>query len=287
MILAGCSGTGDSSKPPPIGNIPVIRGSADVAKLTLPLDPYTDNLAFIDLIERATDALVQKCMRRFGLTYPAYLPADNPNRPEHLRRWGIADPDEARQYGYVPSHVLRMKEVPPPGPVSREADDVAAGRVTEYRGQAVPDRGCFGEAADILSGGRSPGVIGDVALPRRLANESYEYAVKDSRVTAAYKQWATCMRVAGFGYRSPMDASENPEWTDLDLRSRPTKKEIETATADAHCRVKVNLVGIMYAVESAYQQRALDKHRAEVEREGAQLRAMEQEARVILGVQPR
>lgn len=115
------------------GPVPVIRSSADVGELTLPLDPFMDNLAFIDLIERATDVLVQQCMRRFGLTYPAYLPADNPNRPEHLRRWGIADPAEARQYGYVPPYIHDMSETPPAGPVSQEADDVAVGRVRKPR----------------------------------------------------------------------------------------------------------------------------------------------------------
>lgn len=95
------------------------------------------------------------------------------------------------------------------------------------------------------------------------------------------------MKSAGFTYRNPLDASGDPEWSDLDVRSRPTKKEIETATADANCRVEVNLVGIMYAVESAYQQRALEEYRTEVEREGARLRAMEEKAREILGVPPR
>lgn len=202
MILTGCAGASAGNEPE-IGPVPTIRSNADVAKLALPLDPYMDNLAFNVLIERASDVLAQRCMQRFGLTYPSYRPVEDPNRPEHLRRWGIADKDEAARYGYVPAFVLeeRMTQPPPAAPVSRDADAVAAGLIKEYHGLAVPDRGCFGEAADILNGGTAPRVMGDVALPRRLADESYERSLADSRVKAAFREWSACMRRAGFRYR--------------------------------------------------------------------------------------
>jgi hypothetical protein len=144
----------------------------------------------------------------------------------------------------------------------------------------------FWGAADLLSGGKSRGSIGGVPLARRLANESYEHAMHDPRVKKASRRWAACMRAAGYRYRFPLEANENPAWTELDLRNRPTEDEITTATADADCRVRVNLVGIMYAVERAYQQRALDRHRADVEAAGARLDAMVQRAREVLGESP-
>lgn len=280
-MVSGCSGLLTQGEPE-LGAVPVIRGNEDLGQLRLPLDPYMDDLAFIDLTERAADVLAQRCMRRFGLEYPRYRPAKHPDRPEHLRRWGVADPAEVARNGYVPQEALDLEPEPETPSVSPDADAVAAGLVSEYHGLAVPDGGCFGEAADILAGEPALRIQSDAPLPRRLSNESYEHALNDSRVKEAFKGWRKCMQAAGFRYRMPTDASGDSAWNGP-LNERPTQQELATAKADIACRLEINLVGIMAAVDAAYQQRALETNREAVERAGARLRAMEARAREVLG----
>ncbi len=90
------------------------------------------------------------------------------------------------------------------------------------------------------------------------------------------------MQAAGFRYRMPTDASGDSAWNGP-LNERPTQQELATAKADIACRLEINLVGIMAAVDAAYQQRALETNREAVERAGARLRAMEARAREVLG----
>jgi hypothetical protein len=75
------------------------------------------------------------------------------------------------------------------------------------------------------------------------------------------------MRRAGFSYRTPWDANDDPRWwVDQDTASDP---EIATATADVGCREDANLVGLWYAVETAHQTRLIEEN-------SEQLRALEQ-----------
>lgn len=282
MTVAGCSGGPPTE--PPHGEVPTIRSGKDVAALALPLDPYSDNLAFVDLLERASDHLVQRCMQRYGLTWPRYIPAADAARPEHLRRWGIADPDEAARFGYLPAELIasRGQRPPTPPPISPDAESVALGRVGEFRGVVVPEGGCFGAANRHLNGTSEGQTMEDVGLGRRLANESYEYTLEDSQVKDLFKRWSTCMRKAGYHYDKPFDASGDKAWTRTDQELRPTSRERETAMADVACRLEINLVGNWYAIEVAYQSRALEAHRAALEKESERLRATERRARQVL-----
>lgn len=282
MIVTGCGGSGEE---PPLGQVPTIESSVDVGRLTLPLDPFSDSLALVDLVGRATDHLVQNCMQGYGLSWPRYLQAVDPTRPEHLRRWGINDPAEAVQYGYLPAEVIARRgqpEPPAPSPVTPDADAVAVGRVSEFHGITVPPGGCFGEANRQLSPGKAATVMGDVGLGRRLANEAYEHSLDDSRIKALFKRWSTCMHDAGYRYQRPFDASGDPAWSELDTEQRPTDQEISTATADIECRLQINLVGTWYAVEAAYQTKALNRHRSELEEEAMAIRSLERRARDVL-----
>lgn len=283
MSLLGCMGMDCIGEDEPrLGAVPVVRNEADVRRLALPLDPYMDNLAFVDLVERASDVLVQECMGRYQLTWPRYLPAGDPDRPEHLRRWGITDADEAAQHGYLSQAVIAARDDPPSPSVSADAVAVAVGRVREFNGLAVPEGGCFGKANRRMSGSEGPGTRTDVGIGRRLSNEAYGYTLRDSRMKRLFARWSDCMKREGLHYERPWDASGDPAWSEVDTDRRPTADEVATARVDIKCRLELNLVGTWYAVDVGYQTRALNENREQLEHARDLLLATERRAREVL-----
>jgi hypothetical protein len=75
--------------------------------------------------------------------------------------------------------------------------------------------------------------------------------------------------MAGFGlkFSSPWQAND-AGWK---MDEPPTTDELRTATSDAHCRDKTNLVGIWYAVESGYQNEIISMNSQEFTKLDAQL----------------
>ncbi|WP_329563411.1 hypothetical protein OG711_37735 [Streptomyces uncialis] len=64
------------------------------------------------------------------------------------------------------------------------------------------------------------------------------------------------MADAGYDYRNPLAPPVDPR-----LRDAPKHEAIRTAARDITCKKRTNLVGIWFAVETAYQKQAVDKHR--------------------------
>lgn len=67
------------------------------------------------------------------------------------------------------------------------------------------------------------------------------------------------MKEKGFSFESPIDAIGDPAWQGGSV----TAEQISAAVADVDCKISTNLVGIGVAVQSAYDQRYIDEHRAE------------------------
>lgn len=92
---------------------------------------------------------------------------------------------------------------------------------------------------------------------QKLSHQSYDRAISDSQVLSAFRKWRTCMKAAGYDYRSPMKLLE-VRW------KRPVGKrgerEIATALDDIKCRQSANVTGIWNAVEAAYEQRHIDEN---------------------------
>ncbi|MPZ85665.1 MAG: hypothetical protein GEV28_36910 [Actinophytocola sp.] len=65
-------------------------------------------------------------------------------------------------------------------------------------------------------------------------------AEADSRVRAVFTGWSRCMSAAGFDYRDPMAANNDPTFG----TGVPTAEEIATATADVACRTEENVNGV-------------------------------------------
>src|SRR5262249_34663169 len=125
----------------------------------------------------------------------------------------------------------------------------------DANGHPLPDDGCIGEAGRQLRG-TSPNQ--DWTYAENLATDAHRRSENDSRVLAAMSAWSTCMKGKGYRYARSGDPN-NQNWPEP-----PGPAEIAVATADVACKLQTNLVGIWFAVETAYQLRAIDQNASQL-----------------------
>jgi hypothetical protein len=65
------------------------------------------------------------------------------------------------------------------------------------------------------------------------------------------------MKERGYSYSSPMVAVEDKRFT---KSATASAEEIRVAQADVACKRENNVIGVWYAVEVAYQERAIEKN---------------------------
>jgi hypothetical protein len=257
VALAGCSrpaAPATGGQEPPVASPRILRSPSEIV---LPVDAYREPLQQRLAVAKAQDLLGQACMRRLGFDWeiPERVPS---RRNDNERRYGVFDERLAATYGYHPEPdlehdraVLRNKRIK----LSPAAMTAWGGKgPSSLNGREVPKGGCLGEARRQLGDGQEPA---GMDLPDRLATDSMTRAETDSRVRNAWQQWSGCMRKAGYHYRTPWDAHDDPGWWQGPGSSR---REIATATADVRCRKETNLVGVWMAVEAAYQQQAIERN---------------------------
>jgi hypothetical protein len=267
LLTAGCGLGSDShgaEAEPELGPIRVI---ADTDEIVLPIDAYIEDRKQRVLIKRAAWTLVKKCTERFAIEYT--LPLDLllrgtvEDRLKNGRRYGVSDLQSVSKYGY--------NEPPETRPVVSNDNGSGwnpsetemlilrgptggAASPKDVNGNPLAEGGCEVEADRKLAEaeGNSAPAAPDLSLPGRLSIESFKLAERDSRVQAAMKGWSDCMARSGFKYKSIWDPHDTA-WPD-----GPSSAEIATAKADVECKKQVNLLGIWYATESAYQKQKID-----------------------------
>ncbi len=263
--IAACDG-GDKPSDngePALGAIPTVRTASEIV---LPLDSYLPDDSTQRTISAAQNILLRQCVARFGLEFPISLGGDSTTSPNlNARRYFVFEEAKAQTDGYHLSREARDE-------MDRVAAERNAGRVeissdvrnivegkgpTTFNGQPVPQGGCSKEAAAKLGG---DGVDTIKLNVQGLRHESYGRMMADSRVSAVNALWSKCMKELGFDYPDPKAANEDRRWS----ADEPSKVEIDTAVADAKCKNKHNVVGVMLAVETAYQKRIIDQKAAEL-----------------------
>jgi hypothetical protein len=65
------------------------------------------------------------------------------------------------------------------------------------------------------------------------------------------------MKRSSHHYATPGAAMRDKRWK----TPQPTKAEIDTAVADTTCRLKLNYLGVIGALRSAYERRQVERHR--------------------------
>ncbi|MFB4311535.1 hypothetical protein [Actinomadura sp. GTD37] len=254
LVLAGCAAPPHRDEPPAR-----IVHIADVAALVLPLDAYRPTPAQRRSVQRAEKTLVMACLRRFGLAADIADPAPPPFA-QNARRYGLADEVRAKKLGYSTPEISKR---PPRPELPQQVRQVAWGDgPATVRGRRVPAEGCVGEADRRLNAGVQPGGT----LADRLAFASLEASEQDTRVRAAFARWSTCMKRAGHSYATPMDANRDRRFRDA-RKHDADQLETETAVADVRCKHQSRLIDVWAGAEAAYQERAIARHRPELDRE--------------------
>lgn len=259
IALAGCS-TAPAATPDfgaadldtALGRVPA--DPSMVHGLDLPLDP--SQLTPVEELEvvKARNTLMERCLARHGLTFtfPAVDPVRDAAKP---RRHGLVDAGEAAAYGYRDPAVFATHDADVPQPTP---DVVSV--ITGARGHDVPPGGCAGEADRTLAPDAKPG---QEPVSFGLSGRSLEITRTTPPVTAAAAAWSRCMAEAGFGYRQPEAAMNDPAFS----AGRASPHEIAVATQDVHCKERVEWVRTWVGVERAVQDVLVRQHTADLSRE--------------------
>lgn len=242
--------------PPPITAIPQIDRTEG---LVLPIEAYRMNAEQRKLLARARAILVDQCMRPFGFRRALQASDGNSNLTPMTRRYGVTDPAIAAEWGYhlAPGQgtVDRKEKGPIVSPAellvwagSESGQPLPQGQAPPtYNGLQVPAGGCAGEASRKLALDERDG-LGE-SLTTSIDFDGFTQAKSDPRVVDVFAKWSTCMRPKGYNYRDPLAAAGAADMTS----QSPSATEIQTALADVICKSENNVVGVWFAVESAYQ----------------------------------
>ncbi|MBP2056739.1 hypothetical protein J2Z21_009758 [Streptomyces griseochromogenes] len=90
-----------------------------------------------------------------------------------------------------------------------------------------------------------------------IKGNSFDDSLADSRVKAVFSRWSACMKAHGYHLADPLKAADLPSMS----APEPTSAEIAQAETDVACKGKVNVVGVWFAVESAYQKSEIKENR--------------------------
>ncbi|MFJ4779854.1 hypothetical protein [Streptomyces sp. NPDC088762] len=279
VFLAGCSGAGGAGGgEPELGPVEV---DPQTATLSLPMDAYTDTEAERIRMGQVQQALISRCMARYGFGYEGVKSAEargGGTEDRHRYLFGLADPVYAAAHGYDKSAGEGTPPKPPAPQLSDSAYVVMNGEQPGVRGGKIPDAKSEEEAAQVDSGltaaGQKVPAGGcareayrklyaptkdsvDLLFTFGLASEAHDRSKQDSRVVKVLEKWSACMDKSGYsGIDTPYDVVEK-----LGLEGdKGGPKAVTVAKADVACKREVNLVGVWAAVEKAYQERLVEEH---------------------------
>jgi hypothetical protein len=263
---AACSHRAGRPAAEPEPSLGAIAHPRSLAEVGLPLDAYVVTPQQQVSLFRAGDMLTQNCMRRFGLTFPTIQRGVATVDPIRDRRLDFIGAERAARLGFRPERDPGNEER------MRQAETLAAqmtstqlavlyGRngpadvpkLNSYGGRPVPPKGCTGEAQEKLSEGA--GEV-DSMLVTQLMSIASHWAEADSRMRAVTGRWSGCMARAGYRYTTPKDALNDSRWSG----DAASGREIAAAVAYARCQDEVNWLGVSAAVQTAYQQREVERN---------------------------
>lgn len=268
LVLLGCSADGGGDDVAVSSGSEQARVSGEVVVpegVALPLDAYAFSDKEAQVIGQATEASVMECFQAYGFAAadaePLPVGSGGAKTERHARRYAVADAEVAATYGYHP---------PQNGDVRRDfyeahtAEELQVlvgptegkSAVSQYRGRAVPQGGCLGQAVAAVAAGDAAAQRAGEELVSSVQADAWNASLRDPRVLDVFAAWSACMAEAGYSYEAPMQANDDPAW------QSPTAspEEIATATADVACKEKTDLVAVWSSVEAEHQAGSIAKH---------------------------
>ncbi|GGV81169.1 hypothetical protein ABZ178_20210 [Streptomyces massasporeus] len=249
----------DFKNPPKVSATPSMAASVN---LELPLEAYAWTDDELRTRRQGEDLLAAACMGDYGFDLEPRPSYRGDKALRDANRYGVSDPDKASRFGYHPDPAARGPKPPKENYSSAESLVLFGPREgesakAEQNGKTIPKGGCWGKSLRDLAS-KGPKVHPDQEeFADQLAGFTYQESQKDSRVKKAFSAWSACMKKQGYTYSSPMAAVEDKRFTKAGTASA---EEIRVATADVTCKRENNVIGVWYAVEVAYQERAVEKN---------------------------
>jgi hypothetical protein len=266
VTVSGCAGHDTAALPAPVPT-PTM---SSVLREQLPITAYELAEPQVAQAEYLGQRLQQRCMQGFGFDYlpglsTAYISQSvRIMREFDTRRYGVTDPVAIQTFGYqLPSWTAGA--APTSGSDKLPAPELAVliGTATAYHDRPVPSGGCSAQAeqelsqAGISSEVQQSGGSGAGTLAGDIRSSAFDQAQSDPRVRAVFAKWSACMRAYDYSYGTPFDAGADPRWS---TTGPPSAAEIETAERDLGCKLRVNLLGVEFAVESDYENIAIARN---------------------------
>ncbi|HMR48302.1 MAG TPA: hypothetical protein PKE40_04150 [Arachnia sp.] len=265
LLVSGCGrpATEDTSEPPIADPPPPLTSVTQIAPPLLGYSPTPQEAATIQM---AQGILAAECVSRFGLSYSPDLTLTALSTSTDISpRYGPIDPAWVAEHGYAPQAPEFSEGDPNRPDPSPEVREVLRGvdenenpiQKTDGDGNPLHEAGCYGEAMETLFV-EQPFFADLERLIEEGLGYSRERMAADSRVAEAEDAWLDCMSARGYSGDSYYDMG-NAYATTADPAGY-----LGFAMDDVECAQQVNLPGIRYAVDSAYQERWLAEHGAEV-----------------------
>ncbi|WP_300679651.1 hypothetical protein [Nocardioides sp.] len=260
LAVAACGSAEKTAvSEPPISPVPVTA----ISQISPPVAAISPSVQDNQVFGRAQYALTRACVRRFGVQYTDVPIASTPLLEGFDRRFGTVERADVERWGFQsPSRAGAQGDDKAAGwnPSAREAEVVtgkdragAPSSLKDAAGRSVPKGGCALDAWRQLQG--------DAASARDLVekvqSDAYRRALADSRAVKVQSEWSACMKDRGYTFAHRWDAGNSVANRGLDVQKL-------VAVADLGCAQQVNYLGVMYALEYAYEQRELDSREAEV-----------------------
>ena len=279
LFLGGLAGCGDKATAQATGDgaltVTTPPSAAAAPQLDLlkgkvfPIDAYLLTPEKAKQLNAAQDLLANRCLVRYG--FPASVPVSATSLSSddlNGRRYGVIDPAVAAQLGYHSPGGGKNAGRSPDAPQSPELTLVLYGapdptgkgtKAGTYKGMDVPPGGCMGEARHKINADKFES-YDDGALAIQLNSAAGKQAQADKRVVAKLGEWSACMKQQGFTYRDPFEPLDGGTLKSSLALPAPDAQEIRTAVADVECKRKVNLIGVWYTVEVAYENALIEKN---------------------------
>lgn len=257
-ISAGLSSGGDEPSKP--GAVPASAAQApsqskqtkavgdDPAAWRLPIEAYMPTKAETKLVASVRDDLLDACMKNAG--YADWTPA--PDLPDvggkTLTDWryGIHDAGDAASRGYHPDAAEQQ-----------EYDKaMEAGAVDTSGADESKVRECVAETDGVVPSAQNADLV------QQISGDAFLESQEAPQVVDVFSKWSSCMKEKGYDYKKPLDASDDPHFTDPDTVSGT---EIATAKADIECRGRYDLEKTWFETEAALQAKAISSHQGELD----------------------
>ena len=256
VTATGC-GTDSTSATGFDENITVkVPEETNPSTLKLPLDKYRISKEGKAVLDQTVATSINTCMRTFGFDFNSQWKSTGFYFLANSRRYYSYDLQTAQENGYHPAKELLAQQA---GlgkniPTSAQRAVLYGQGQGEQGGKVIPAGGCQGQALkQTLKGAKSKP---DTSLVDELSAQSFERSQQHKQVVAAFARWSACMKKSGFRYQTPRDANNDQTFN----TDTPSQLEINTAVADVKCKKSEKVIETWAAVETAYQDEAIEQN---------------------------